>query len=489
MKTYRRAAPLAALTVLALGLAACGGGDSGEEDPTEEPTEEPPVTIETPDGFNADSPSWEPISDIDSTNTRATVTPDGTHYAYATVDGENLIIGQINLETGERTEEHAEPLLTPLDGATTIEEDEEQDQDTGSSGGNADDEDPDAPEDFGIVYSGDRLVVAQVGIGEDDETQWNAAIFGVGRSGDPTVLSEPIEASSNEVVTLPTPRSGPIISVGARSQKTSYLVNAEQGEFSEVEGDFTQSFDGCGDSSSGCDLLFDPRIQDGLSTVGTFREVSSRGQIGCSESNAPVEEESGFDGCLTGFATDDWASNDPEIAPEGAEPASAFLYAAGDGYVVGAWTGEDGGTIYRSINLTDPEGSHAVITCEGTVTGSAFNRVTRSPSGQYLTAGSLLFDTQSGEGRCFEDSPRGEPTFVSVDNDGTAWGTPESNWAVDRYTEEVVKGTLGGGIESVGNNVGLPLSFVTAEDTESGVFAVAEDAVDGQRAVVAYPLE
>lgn len=457
MKTLRRAAPIAALAALALGLSACDTLSPDDPEPTQ-----PEVSIAVPEGFNATTPAWKALSDLPSSDaTEVAVSPDGKNFAYAerSRDGQSISVGQVDLVTGARTEP-----------ATT---DTLQSADTDSKSG-----------DFSLFFSGNRLVVVHSGASDEGEGQWQAALFSIGSDSAPKVLTETVEPGAN--VQLPSEGSGPIVSATKGTSTTSYLIDTETSEIAEHEQGATKKFDGCGDPTN-CDLALYPTVQYMDTTVSTFKEGAPAAQSICAQyvTGKGPDAESGFNRCLTGFGTDEWTSQDPEIAPSGTVINSAHLHAAGGSYIVGAWRAKDGQTTYRTINVNKPGASHAEVTCERPPQGTATNPIHSSPNGKYLVAGSLTFDVASGKGACLQDT---STTLTAVDNSGTAWGSTDSSWGPDRYASTVISAGSDGAVTSRGVNVAAPISFVSANAHQVGVFAVSEDAVTGATVVAGYPV-
>lgn len=456
MKILRRSTPLAALVALALGLSAC------DTLPRDDP--EPTVSVSVPSQFAADAPAWKTITDIPSGQGISTaVSPDGKHYSYAQRDQGNtkITVAQIDLETGIPAETVSTEALVadPSDGTD----------------GN-----------LSLFYSGNRLVAVHSGTSPGGTSQWSAALFPIGSTSDPTVLTQ--NTASGATVKLPSADSGPIVSATSGGDTSTYVIDTETSSAKEHSLEEKSGFQGCGDESN-CNLPLSPVVQSGGTTVAAFKEGRPAAQSVCSErvTGESPDETSGFDHCLTGFMTEKWSSQNPEIAPQEAVPEAAYIYAAGDGYLVGAWRDEDGGTVYRTINVNEPGASHAKVTCDTTLRGPGSYTLGRSPSGQYLEAGSLLFDMKSGKGRCFGEDDSGV-TFASVDNSGTAWGASGSSWSAKRYESSAVSATLDGTVTPEGDQVAIPVSFVSANGARTGVFAVADDALDGATVVAGYPL-
>lgn len=451
MKPARHAASLAALTVLALGLAACDvlGPD------TPEPTE-PALGVSVPERFASDSPAWDVASDLPAGGQNVTaISPDGNHYSYAQRDPDTITVGQLNLATGERAETSLDALAVGDDG----------------TGGRV-----------SLFYSGSRLVVTHSGTSSDGDSQWSTALLQVGSSSEPEMLTEAIADGAS--VKLPSEASGPLVTATKGQDSTTYMVNTETGTFSEYPLGETISFEGCGDPTN-CDIALAPAVQDEGTTVATFKEGRPAATTICSQyvGGEGPDKRSGFDYCLAGFMTEKWSSQDPEIAPTGSIAESAYIYASGDGYLVGSWRGEDGSTMYRTLNINDPGASHAVVQCDNPQGGTGSHVLHRSPSGQYLAAGSLLFDTSSGEGRCIDDGVR----VVSVSDSGTAWGATDESWMPSRYSSSAVSVTMDGTVSQEGEGVAVPMSFVSSNGAEAGAFAVQEDALAGATVVVVYP--
>lgn len=459
MKTLRRAVPLAVVATLAIGLAGC----SNDGPDTSEPTE-PAVSMSIPQEFTADAPAWDMISDLPAGEAVSTaLSPDGKYYAYAQLDeaANKFTVGQINLESGERVKEASIDALT---------KDPADDTDGRIS----------------LIYSGSRLVATHAGTDPGGKGQWSAALFEIGKGTDPAVLSESV--TDGERVKLPTDSSGPmVVTSSGNKDKTAYFINTETLKVSKDALGSSETFEGCGDKNN-CDLPLSPVVQSGDTTVATFKEGHFGGRSVCSSklTDTDPDPDSGFDGCLSGFMTSEWSSQDPDVAPKGAIPESAYLYASGDGYLVGAWKGEEGGSVYRTININDPRASHPLATCEEPSEGTASHTLRRSPNQQYVVAGALLFDVQSGEGHCFRDD--GDVTFSSVDSSGTAWGANDSSWTPSRYASSAVSATPDGEVKSEGDGVAIPMSFMPGSDVQVGTFAVTNDALDGATVVGAYPL-
>lgn len=454
MKTLRRAAPLAALAALALALSACDASRPDDHASS--------VSVSAPSQFATSSPAWKTITDIPSGQGMNTaVSPDGKHYAYAQRDRDSgtITVGQIDLETGEPSSPVSTQALdaNPSDGTN----------------GN-----------LSLFYSGNRLVSVHSGTSPNGESQWSAALFPVGSASDPKVLTE--NTASGATVKLPSADSGPIVSASSGGDTSTYVIDTETSSTEERSLEAKSGFQGCGDETN-CNLSPIPAVQSGGTTVVAFKEGRSAAQSVCSErvTGDSPDKSSGFDHCMTGFMTEQWSSQDPEIAPQEAIPEAAYIYAAGDGYLVGAWRSEDGGTVYRTININEPGASHAEVTCDTALDGPGAHTLGRSPSGQYMEAGSLLFDTRSGEGRCFGEDDSGV-TFASVDNSGIAWGASGSSWSANRYQSSVVSATLEGTLTPEGNQAAIPVSFVSASGAGVGVFAVADDALAGTTVVAGY---
>lgn len=459
MTTRNRAIPLlASVAALALAITACG--DTTPQ--SSEPDDKAPI-VSVPEQFDTSSPSWDPIIDLPAGDTtRSAISEPGTHYAYAYRTEQGISVGQINLESGQRTEEHTVEALEVVPGDSAV--------------GNV-----------GLMYSGNRLVLLQAGTAVDGSSnQWTAAIFEVGKHVEPTVVTEDI--SANATVTLPSANTGtgPIISVAEQAVDRQFALNTELAEVIEVSSEDTESFTGCGDEEN-CVLPVRAVAQDRGTTVETFRETSEPSRPVCSDDLTRTSaDEHGFNGCMSGFRTAEWSSQDADVAPEQANPNSAYLYAAGNGYLIGAWRGQDGGVVYRTINTADPRAAHAELTCDETITGTSLHDLHVSPSGQYLAAGSLLFDIQNGQGHCFDHGDSG-PTFVSVNDAGVAWGARDSAWQPSRYVKEPVSGTLDGELVPAGEGVAVPVSFIRGAEAEYGVFAVAEDAQQDSTVLTALP--
>lgn len=457
MKALRRAAPIAALVVLTFGLSACDA--IRPDDPEPSPAG---VSIAVPEGFNATTPAWEAIGDLPSGDaTEIAVSPDGKNLAYAerSQDHHSISVGQVDLTTGTRTQP-ADISTPPPDEAS-------------GKGAN-----------LSLFFSGNRLVVATAGESDAGEAQWQAALFPIGGSSSPKLLSETVEPGAT--IQLPPKGSGPIIGVTKGTSTTSYLIDTETAEVTKQEDGKTKTFDGCGDPTN-CDLTLSPAVQYTDTTVASFKEGVPATQSICAQyvTGEGPDSKSGFDQCLTGFGTAEWSSRDPEIAPQGTVIDNAYVYAAGGGYLVGAWRADDGQTTYRTININNPGARHAEVTCERPLQGAATNPIHSSPDGKYLVAGSLTFDMAGGSGSCLPDA---DTTLTAIDNSGTAWGSPDSSWGPGRYASTVISVGPDGAAETRSVNVAAPISFVSAKASQVGVFAVSEDAVAGATAVAGYPV-
>lgn len=467
MSTLRRSAPLAALTALALGLASCGTPDEGPAPDSSSSAEssessEPSVVIAAPDAFASDAPAWDTLADIPAGEATSTaLSDDGTHFAYATTSGDGQTsVTQVSTRTGESTEEKTLPTLAPITDKPHV----------------------------SLSFSAGTLIVTQVGEDPDSNARiWRATIFAAGSMGTPETRSETLPERAE--VTLPSAESGPLVTVDTGSSGTAYAISASTAEVSEIPLDKTRSFSGCGDTSN-CNLSITPEVQQGAVTVGSFQESRPGGRSVCSDrlSDASSDPNSGFDHCLQGFTASGWTSQDPDIAPPDAIPESGLLYASGDGYLVGAWRTNDGGTAYRTINLSKPHAAHAAVTCEAPRQGPALHPISRSPSGQFLAAGALLFDLNSGEGHCFSEGQSDQPVLTAVDDSGTAWGAQGSAWTPDRYTSAAVSAELDGTLASVEGSVAAPVAFLTVDGAQTGIFVVTDDATEGATTLGAYPL-
>lgn len=460
-RPLRRPAALATAAALALALAACSD-DTGQGGDPDETSAAPEVKIAVPAQFDNTSPEWDTISDLQG-DTRTALSPDGKHYAYAYSSEESgeFVVGQIDLESGERSKEASVEALSP--GG--------QDNSDGN---------------VGLMYSGNRLVLIQAGTPRDSSArQWNASIFQVGRSTKPKVVAQELEGSAG-VVTLPTSDTGPLVEVSSGGVSTHYAIDAESSDVSVVPTQPGQPFTGCGGKD--CDLSLIPVAQVGKVTVSTFAEASPGGSRVCSDSAVrPSPEPNGFDMCLRGFGTSQWSSQDPDIAPKGSIPESAHLFAVGSEHLVGAWKGEDGGTVYRTINVRDPRRSHVEVHCDHPTNGTATHPLSMSSSRKYMVAGAVRFDVDEGTGACFEGGGgTADVGFVAVDNDGTAWGTT-SRSAAEAYTDEVVSAKVDGPITPVEGDVAVPWAFLQLRGQEVAVFVNSGDAQDGATVVAAYP--
>lgn len=457
VKTLRRIAPVAMLAALALGLSACDW--IGPDDP--EPTT-PPVSIATPQAFDTQSPIWKPISDLPSGDgVQTAISSDGKHMAYAQRDSgaETITVGQVDLTSGEQSDPVSIDALAVSD--------------TDGTDGNV-----------SLFYSGNRLVAAHSGTSSQGQDQWSAALFSVGSSADPKVLSEDVE--SGESVKLPSEGTGAIVTASKGSGPgTAWLIDTETSSATKKSTEDTEHLSGCGDEAN-CDLALQPSVQYTNKTVSSFKENTMAGKTLCSPSITATEpdENSGFDHCLSGFRTDKWSSQDPEVAPGGTVAESAYIYASGGGYLVGAWRSDDGKIIYRTININEPGAGHAEVACDRPLTGAATNTLHSSPNGKYFAAGSVIFDVTNGDGACLDDE---EATLTAVDNDGTAWGSTESVSSGDRYVSTAISATPNGEVTSQGGDVAIPASFVSTSGETAAIFAVSEDAVSGATAVAAYP--
>lgn len=458
--TLRAALPAAA-TVLALALSACSNGPGPGPDP-----EEPEVKVAVPAQFDNASPAWKTISDVQG-ETQTAISADGRHYAYAYRTGEQgtYEVGQVDLATGERVQEQSVEALTPSPG-------------DGSNG------------DRGLMFSGNRLILIQAGESpKSGAAQWSVSIFPAGRTGKPKLLLNEL-ADDQARVSIPSSHVGPLVAVtpSPSAPAQHFAVDPERGTAIEVKVEAGELSTGCGGSS--CDLQPVPVAQVGMDTVATWEESRSGGRTVCSKTLTDTSPAAnGFDGCLRGFGTQKWSSQDPDVAPKGAVAKSARLYAVGGEHVVGAWQGKDGGTIYRTINVKDPRRAHAVVTCEGKTAGTDTHRLAVSASGKHLVAGSVLFDAKSGKGRCFEGASGGaDVRFMSVDDAGTAWGATGQSGNPLAYMSEVVSATAAGGaLSPAKGQVALPLSFMRVDGRDVAAFVNSGDAKDGTTVLAAYP--
>lgn len=456
-RRHLRTAPLAATAALALALTACNQGQDPKPDET---TTAPDVKLTVPAKFDNASPGWKTISDLQG-DTPTALSPDGKHYAYAYATGEGgtVEVGQVDLTTGKSTPGQSVEALTPERGEDAHIE---------------------------LMYSGHRLVLLQQGTGEGSK-QWNASIFRVGSDSKPNVVTHKLTDQDAEVA-LPDSRTGPLVSVASSGSTTYYGLDADKARENEAATKASKSFTGCGGDS--CDLPLKPVAQVGSSTVSTFQESKAGGRTVCSDSLTDTSpDENGFDGCLRGFGTKDWTSQDPQVAPKGSLPKSAQLYAVGSEHLVGAWQAKGGeGTIYRTINVQDPRRSHVEVTCDNDTAGTATHPMVMSPSGKHAVAGSILFDAQSGEGRCFEDSQgSSDLRFVSVDDSGTAWGSTGSSGDPEAYTSEAVTAKVTDDVVTpVEGEVALPMSFVQIQGRQAATFANSGGQKDGSTVLAAY---
>lgn len=453
-----RPAPIAATSALALALAACssGGESSGSEETSTTP---PPTKLSVPDQFDNDSAPWESVSDIQGGGDTATaMSPDGEHYAYAynTGEGGTLEVGQLDLKSGKQVKEQSIKALSP----------DASDRTTGG---------------VGLMYSGNRLVLIQAGSDDGGTKQIHASVFQVGSGAKPKQATTAVEGD----VALPAGGEGPMVEVSTGGGgSTHYAIDPAEVTVSEIPSG-PETFTGCGGAD--CSLPTKAEAQIGAATVKTWTETAPGGRTVCSEKMTDTSpDENGFDGCMRGFGTQKWDSQD--VAPDGAVAESAHLYAVGKEHLIGAWRGEDGGTIYRTINVKDPRAAHAEITCDTTVDGNSTHSLTFSPSGQYAVAGSIWLDTKSNEGHCLEESDEGSDASLSaVDDSGTGWGSTGKSADREAYTSEAVRVGSDGQVESIEGEVALPLSFLTVDGGELATFAVTDDEKAGATVVAAYP--
>lgn len=462
MRTRRfpRPAALIPAAALALALAACSDG-SGSDGPTED-SEPPEVKVSVPDQFDDDSPAWETISEIQG-GAHTALSPDSKHlaYAYSTEEGGEFVVGQVDLESGESSEETSVEALSSGDA--------------GSSG-----------RDAGLMYSGNRLVLLQQGVPQDTSAkQWSAAVFPVGRGGSPKVIAQKLEDSAAEVE-LPNASAGPLVKVTSQGSSTYHALDADSSDISVVDTEPSAPITGCGGES--CDLQLNPVAQVGRDTVSTFQESKPGGSRVCSRRVLDSSPDAdGFDKCLRGFSAGGWSSQDSDIAPKGAVPESAHLYAVGHEHLVGAWKAKGGGTVYRTINVRDPRRSHVEVRCDQPTNGNATHAMSMSASGKYMVAGSVRFDVNEGTGACFEeDGGTADVGLVSVDNAGTAWGTTSQS-GPESYTDEVVSAKTDGPITPAEGDVAVPWAFLQLRGQEVAVFVNSGDAEDGATVVAAYP--
>ena len=189
-----------------------------------------------------------------------------------------------------------------------------------------------------------------------------------------------------------------------------------------------------------------------------------------------------------GFGVDDrWYSRDvrPSGVPathDGAQNGKVEGSAAGD--LVAQWSphadGPDGDPVWAVHDAATGKVRAAVACATSTPGQDAGARL--SPDGHYLVFDTMAFDLTTGKGRCFAESgARQAVHFVSVGDDGTAYGTTGRQQA-DGGTPVVVSLTTG---FAVPLTKGLELPVAVYGDR--GVFATADVAgAAGARRIVVY---
>lgn len=436
--------PTVIATTAALALTACGGNNTSDDDSKNKES----VSIATPKGFDTKK-AVDAITDLPADpDIKTAVSDDGQYLGYAYKDGKSYKTGQIDLSKGKKI--------------------------TGNTLDHISDED----DEIAIEYAGDKLAITHTGT-TDEHSQWDVSLLTKGSDADAKKISG--DSDGDEVFSLTeTVADSPVIT-GTTDGSTSsvWTVDTSTGEKTRHNPSEKQPMNGC-HKGADCSLPLIPEYQHKNTTVSTFKEPIPAGSMGCTATGSTDTPA-----CLTGFKTDQWSSQDPNTAPDGANPDTGRLVSAGNGYIIGAWSSQDHNkTLYKLFSATDPTGSSATV--DGpTATNTDTGPIHASPNNKHFTAGSLVFDLDTGKGANYDgNNDTEELTFASIDNDGTAYGTTDDlTGDYASRADTVYTATTDGQANNKGENKYLPVGF-TAKD--AGIFISANDAVDNKTAIGIY---
>lgn len=480
-RRYSRIVPtLATGTALALVLAACSSSEP-QPSPTEETSTPPPVTLKVPDGFNTQTPPWEPVTNLPLSEFIYTdISADGQFFGYAAVGNDSIRVGQINLVTGDRIGGQKVPRLSGVQEPEL--------------GGWADLHYTDNQ--LVLVQSGHTINKAKSARGSDyREAHLNVSIFEVGASSQPSTLTKDSPKKDTSFSRVDTTLNQLVFSdalpTAAPEDSTYYVVNADAATIETFPQGATGELEGCGGDD--CTVPLKPVANVNGTVVSAFQEPTVGQRSDC----GPLLQanHSSPQHCLDGFGAKGWHSYDAEVAPEGAYRRHADLIAAGSGVVIGQW-GPDSSlsgdkSFFRVFDPSHPAETLAEFSCTIDY-WSNFTGVVQK-SGPYLFTGQLLVNTDTGEGACFD----GDVSLTAVDSSGTAWGVnlvlagEDSKKGLTEtlgsYTTTGVTATIDGGMNPLDATAAIPRGFVDTDSGQLGVFAISGDELPNSTVVATYP--
>lgn len=454
---------LALAAVLALAAAGCR---DGEPDPDAAPAPtKPPVEITAPQSFDTSSPAWSTLRDLPGgKEVHSTISDDGSAYAYAYQDGDQVKVGQVDLETGKKVDEQSIPAILDDPDAEA-----QQREEAGTDG---------AP--LGVQYSGNQLLVFQEN-GDPDEGAWNVSILPEGMGAPAKTIDGPTPKGR---ASIPGDSNGlPRVDLG--NGKYAF-VNANNHDITVEPKRPTRTFTGCGGED--CKLEAYTVAYENNDRVETYEEPTTTPQVDYCGGVPGVSKEAP---CLKGFRSGDWNSQDD--APDGADPKTGELVATGSGYMIGKWHAKgDGPSVYKAVNLHDDAASDVEFTCDGA--DAKFGHVYTSENHQYLVSGDVLVNVKTGDARCFTNDEERQMVFRSVQDNGTAWGMAQQDGDTpleeDQYSSGVVSASLDNERPHVHDGeVAVPLVERPLNGPTVGVFVNADQAVPGKTVIAAYPVK
>ncbi|QOW64697.1 hypothetical protein [Rothia terrae] len=300
----------------------------------------------------------------------------------------------------------------------------------------------------------------------NDQHTWT--LYTVTEDGLTKLAENPLTSQYSTVFFTPTG----IINVKNNENDQHYFSVTTDQKLKEIATS-PQTFTGCG--SGECDLTPVPIAQTATGVVSTFSEnplASTRKTClpGQETDTKPRQ------GCLEGFKTDSWSSNDPKIAPDGANPNKASVVAINDTHLLGAWKSEDGEEyIFRTIDLKSPHGNEPSYTGQNTSAGYGENspeKLKHSPNNQYVASITAIASTRGPQGFLFDGENNTKAVAIeSTDNNGTGYGHVHS----DDGSELPVTVHPDGTSQSLEPQTVIPTGIFEKDGKQYGVFHEEHD--------------
>ncbi|MEU2713398.1 hypothetical protein [Streptomyces sp. NPDC007205] len=122
--------------------------------------------------------------------------------------------------------------------------------------------------------------------------------------------------------------------------------------------------------------------------------------------------------------------NDDRIAPADVDPATGEVWPGTGGHLLARWSQKNFGNhhVWAVLDSRTGQVQASVLCAKPPAPTADAPHSALSPNGRYLVSEHLAFDLKSRKGYCFEETDDSKPlSFVSVTDDGTAYGTSLTN--------------------------------------------------------------